>query len=230
MAEARRLGAVLASHDDTTEAHVAASVRHGARIAEFPTSATAAAASHARGHRGDDGRAEPFARRLALRQRRDRRPGRGGPARHPLLGLCAREPLMGAVRLGIEAGDLAAGFRARHRRARRAPPGWPTAAASRPASAPTSPGCAWSRTCPSPAASGSAACASPDPHGANEAFGRDGRSPGRKESPMPKMIFVNLPVADLDARWPSTSPSVSRTTRTSPTRRPRAWSGARRST
>ncbi|MCB1390556.1 MAG: alpha-D-ribose 1-methylphosphonate 5-triphosphate diphosphatase, partial [Rhodobacteraceae bacterium] len=49
VAAARRLGAVLASHDDTTEAHVAASVRHGAAIAEFPTSALAARASHAAG-------------------------------------------------------------------------------------------------------------------------------------------------------------------------------------
>ena len=49
VAEARRLGATLASHDDTTEAQVAASAGHGARLAEFPTTLEAARASHARG-------------------------------------------------------------------------------------------------------------------------------------------------------------------------------------
>lgn len=40
--EARRFGAVLASHDDTTADHVATSAHHGARFAEFPTTAEAA--------------------------------------------------------------------------------------------------------------------------------------------------------------------------------------------
>ena len=40
--EARRFGAVLASHDDTTADHVATSANHGARFAEFPTTAEAA--------------------------------------------------------------------------------------------------------------------------------------------------------------------------------------------
>ena len=43
--EARRLGAVLASHDDTTEAHVAISADHGVGLAEFPTTEAAARAS-----------------------------------------------------------------------------------------------------------------------------------------------------------------------------------------
>ena len=47
VAAARRLGAVLASHDDTTAEHVAASAHHGATIAEFPTTHEAAAASRA---------------------------------------------------------------------------------------------------------------------------------------------------------------------------------------
>ncbi len=38
---------MLASHDDTTLEHVAESVADGARIAEFPTTCEAAAASHA---------------------------------------------------------------------------------------------------------------------------------------------------------------------------------------
>lgn len=49
VAAAGRLGAVLASHDDTTEAHVAASARHGATIAEFPTTEAAALACHRAG-------------------------------------------------------------------------------------------------------------------------------------------------------------------------------------
>ena len=41
---AHRLGAVLASHDDTTAAQVAVSAGHGAHFAEFPTTAEAARA------------------------------------------------------------------------------------------------------------------------------------------------------------------------------------------
>lgn len=47
--EARRYGAVLASHDDTTAAQVAVSAGHGVRLAEFPTTQEAAAACHASG-------------------------------------------------------------------------------------------------------------------------------------------------------------------------------------
>ncbi|MCC5971983.1 MAG: alpha-D-ribose 1-methylphosphonate 5-triphosphate diphosphatase [Pararhodobacter sp.] len=46
---ARRFGAVLASHDDTTEPQVAVSAAHGVHFAEFPTSRAAADANHARG-------------------------------------------------------------------------------------------------------------------------------------------------------------------------------------
>ena len=45
----KHLGATLASHDDTTESDVAASVKHGVRLAEFPTTAEAARACHAAG-------------------------------------------------------------------------------------------------------------------------------------------------------------------------------------
>lgn len=48
-AAARRLGAAIASHDDTTEEHVAASARHGAALAEFPTTVEAAQASRRAG-------------------------------------------------------------------------------------------------------------------------------------------------------------------------------------
>jgi alpha-D-ribose 1-methylphosphonate 5-triphosphate diphosphatase len=44
VSEARRLGAVLASHDDTDTDHVATSARHGAELAEFPTTREAAQA------------------------------------------------------------------------------------------------------------------------------------------------------------------------------------------
>jgi|TARA_R100000049_G_C1944566_1_gene89340 alpha-D-ribose 1-methylphosphonate 5-triphosphate diphosphatase len=44
---ARRLGAVLASHDDTTADHVTTSAGHGVRLAEFPTTVEAAEACHA---------------------------------------------------------------------------------------------------------------------------------------------------------------------------------------
>ena len=43
---AQRLGAVLASHDDTTAGQVATSAGHGVRLAEFPTTAEAARACH----------------------------------------------------------------------------------------------------------------------------------------------------------------------------------------
>ncbi|MEX0310316.1 MAG: alpha-D-ribose 1-methylphosphonate 5-triphosphate diphosphatase [Tateyamaria sp.] len=49
VAEAGRLGAVLASHDDTTEAQVDVSAGHGVAVAEFPTTVEAAQACRARG-------------------------------------------------------------------------------------------------------------------------------------------------------------------------------------
>lgn len=49
VSEARRYGAVLASHDDTTAPQVAVSAEHGIRLAEFPTTPEAAAACRAHG-------------------------------------------------------------------------------------------------------------------------------------------------------------------------------------
>lgn len=49
IAEARRLGATLASHDDTTRAHVERSDMLGIRLAEFPTTTEAAEACRAKG-------------------------------------------------------------------------------------------------------------------------------------------------------------------------------------
>jgi alpha-D-ribose 1-methylphosphonate 5-triphosphate diphosphatase len=49
VAEATRLGAVLASHDDTTADHVETSAARGIRLAEFPTTIDAARACRATG-------------------------------------------------------------------------------------------------------------------------------------------------------------------------------------
>ncbi|WP_226621112.1 alpha-D-ribose 1-methylphosphonate 5-triphosphate diphosphatase [Alloyangia pacifica] len=49
VAAARRLGAVLASHDDTTAEHVEVSRGYGVRLAEFPTTVDAARACKAAG-------------------------------------------------------------------------------------------------------------------------------------------------------------------------------------
>ncbi len=49
VAAARRFGATLASHDDTTPAHVATSAAYGITVAEFPTSTEAAVACRAHG-------------------------------------------------------------------------------------------------------------------------------------------------------------------------------------
>lgn len=48
-AEAERLGAVLASHDDTTQEHVQTSAFRGVKVAEFPTTVEAAAACRENG-------------------------------------------------------------------------------------------------------------------------------------------------------------------------------------
>lgn len=49
VAEAKRFGAVLASHDDTTADHVKTSADYGIGLAEFPTTVEAAQACHAHG-------------------------------------------------------------------------------------------------------------------------------------------------------------------------------------
>lgn len=49
VAESRRYGAALASHDDTTAGQVAVSSGHGVQFAEFPTTVEAAEACHAHG-------------------------------------------------------------------------------------------------------------------------------------------------------------------------------------
>ncbi len=110
--EARRLGAALASHDDTTPEHVAASAARGVRLAEFPTTIPAARACAAAGIPVMMGapnllRGESHSGNVAARDLADA----------GLLDIISSDYvpsalLLGAVRLGLESGDLARGFAA----------------------------------------------------------------------------------------------------------------------
>ncbi|MBP7241967.1 alpha-D-ribose 1-methylphosphonate 5-triphosphate diphosphatase [Amaricoccus sp.] len=112
VAAARRLGAALASHDDTTEAQVEVSTRHGARIAEFPTTLAAARASRRAGIavmagapnllRGGSHSGNVAAADLAASGDVDILSSDYAPA----------SLLLGAVALGRLTGDLARGFAA----------------------------------------------------------------------------------------------------------------------
>ncbi|MAS42763.1 MAG: phosphonate metabolism protein PhnM [Rhodobacteraceae bacterium] len=109
-ARGRALGAVLASHDDTDVSHVEASARHGARVAEFPTTLEAARACK------DAGIAVMMGAPNLLRGGSHS----GNVAAHDLAaeGLldilssdyAPSSLLMAAVRLGEEGGDMARGF------------------------------------------------------------------------------------------------------------------------
>ena len=111
VARARALGAIVASHDDTTEAHVAQSVRIGVRLAEFPTTAAAALASAEAGIavmmgapnllRGGSHSGNVAAAELAGIGCLDILSSDYAPA----------SLLMGAVGLGQESDDMAAGLR-----------------------------------------------------------------------------------------------------------------------
>jgi alpha-D-ribose 1-methylphosphonate 5-triphosphate diphosphatase len=97
VALARRHGARLASHDDTTLEHVAQSVADRVAIARV--------SDHARGRarftRGRDrrphGGAQPGARKLPFRQCRDRGAGARRPVGRAVVGLHAGEPADGGV-------------------------------------------------------------------------------------------------------------------------------------
>jgi len=112
VAEARRLGAALASHDDTTSGQVAVSAGHGARIAEFPTTLEAARACRAHGIavvagapnllRGGSHSGNVSAAALAAVGLLDILSSDYAPA----------SLLAGAVQLGRAGGDMAAGIRA----------------------------------------------------------------------------------------------------------------------
>ncbi len=107
---ARRFGAVLASHDDTETSHVEASARHGARLAEFPTTLEAARACREHGIavmmgapnllRGGSHSGNVAAADLAGQGLLDILSSDYAPA----------SLLMAAVTLGRESGDMARGF------------------------------------------------------------------------------------------------------------------------
>lgn len=107
-----RLGATLASHDDTELADVAASARHGCRIAEFPTTADAAASCVDHGIsvimgapnylRGGSHSGNVAAAELAAAGHLDILSSDYAPS----------SLLMGAVKMGEETGDLCAGIAA----------------------------------------------------------------------------------------------------------------------
>lgn len=110
VAGAGRLGAILASHDDTTPGHVADSAARGARLAEFPTTEAAAQACRAAGIavmmgapnllRGGSHSGNVAAATLAGAGLLDILSSDYAPA----------SLLAGAIRLGREAGDMAAGL------------------------------------------------------------------------------------------------------------------------
>ncbi len=111
VAAARRLGATLASHDDTTEAQVAASAGHGARIAEFPTTLAAARACRAAGIAVIAG-----APNLLRGASHSGNVSAGALAEAGLLDILSSDYapaslLAAAVALGRAAGDMAAGLR-----------------------------------------------------------------------------------------------------------------------
>ncbi len=111
VAAAKRLGATLASHDDTTAEQVTASHSYGVRVAEFPTTVAAADACHAKGIatimgapnliRGGSHSGNVAAAELARMDRLDILSSDYVPA----------ALLMAAVQLGDLWGDLARGMR-----------------------------------------------------------------------------------------------------------------------
>jgi alpha-D-ribose 1-methylphosphonate 5-triphosphate diphosphatase len=107
---ARRLGATLASHDDTTGAQVAESAALGARIAEFPTTLAAAAACRDHGIAVMAG-----APNLVRGGSHTGNVAAAGLAAAGLLDILSSDYapaslLVAAVRLGLEAGEIARGL------------------------------------------------------------------------------------------------------------------------
>jgi alpha-D-ribose 1-methylphosphonate 5-triphosphate diphosphatase len=110
VAAARRLGATLASHDDTTPEQVAASARHGSRIAEFPTTLEAARAC-----RDAEIAVMMGAPNLLCGGSHSGHAAAGALAEAGLLDILSSDYvpaslLLAAVRLGETSGDMAAGF------------------------------------------------------------------------------------------------------------------------
>lgn len=111
VADARKYGSVIASHDDTTRAHVLQSAEYGVRLAEFPTTLEAAKACHDAGIsvmmgapnllRGGSHSGNVAASDLVDAGLLDIMSSDYAPA----------SLLMSAVRLGLEAGNMATGIR-----------------------------------------------------------------------------------------------------------------------
>ncbi|MCC5975050.1 MAG: alpha-D-ribose 1-methylphosphonate 5-triphosphate diphosphatase [Rubellimicrobium sp.] len=110
VAGARRMGAILASHDDTTPDHVATSAAYGVRLAEFPTTAEAATACH------DHGIAVMMgAPNLIRGGSHSGNVSAGTLAEAGLVDILSSDYvpaalLLGAVRLGFARGDMAHGM------------------------------------------------------------------------------------------------------------------------
>ncbi len=107
---ARGYGATLASHDDTTADHVAASAAHGVRLSEFPTTLEAARANHAQGIANMMG-----APNLLRGGSHSGNVAASALAEAGLLDILSSDYapsalLMGAVRLGHDGGALARGI------------------------------------------------------------------------------------------------------------------------
>ncbi|MEM8698979.1 MAG: alpha-D-ribose 1-methylphosphonate 5-triphosphate diphosphatase, partial [Pseudomonadota bacterium] len=110
VAHGRKLGAVLASHDDTRVEDVEISARHGVGFAEFPTTLEAALACHDRGIavimgapnllRGGSHSGNVAAAELAQAGLLDILSSDYAPS----------SLVMAAVRLGLESGNMAAGL------------------------------------------------------------------------------------------------------------------------
>ncbi len=92
VAAARRYGAVLASHDDTTADQVARSAQHGAQFRRVSDDGRGGAGLSRPWHQGDDGRAEPDPGRVAFRQCRRADAGGGGASRYRVVRLRALGP------------------------------------------------------------------------------------------------------------------------------------------
>lgn len=110
VAAGRRLGAVLASHDDTTAGQVAASRAHGVRMAEFPTTREAAHACREAGIAVIMG-----APNLVRGGSHSGNVAAGALAREGLLDILSSDYipaalLLGAVQLGDLWGDMARGI------------------------------------------------------------------------------------------------------------------------
>ena len=98
VARCHERGHAIASHDDATAAHVKEALSAGAVIAEFPTTLDAAASAHDVGLAVLAGAPNLVCGEIALRQHPGRLARHGRIARHPLVGLRARQPVARRVR------------------------------------------------------------------------------------------------------------------------------------